>query len=305
MPFGVGFFFGRDGRTRCCAGLVRHVELCMGAAGAGQDDVDPRFVTERHMVMPPAEPVEAIPLEDPAEPAPGSDIKLCAACAHTMGRDSLICIHCGYDERQGFTRATSPGATHAGGGTIACPYCDYDLTGLKQLKCPECGNVIEVSDLQATPTVKKVRPPVVWREMRRPAIMLGIAMVINIIMMMLTGTPTDAIRYLLVAIVEAPCGLLAYWLIGVLWMGFDQPLPTVLLRLAAIYAVCDAVWAIGSLFIFILILWPIVIVVYVGLLAKELDVELDDAIFIAATTGVTKVFIGAAILAPLFKAFGL
>lgn len=282
----------------------------MGAAGSGQDDVDPRFVTQRHVVRPPAEPVEAIPLEDPSEPESSSSIKLCAACAHTMARDSIICTHCGYDERQGFTRATSPGATHAGGGTIACPYCDYDLTGLKQLKCPECGNVIEVSDLKSTPTLAKVKVPVVWQELVRPAIIFFVALAINsaIILLDKGSTPTDLIKYFIVQAVVVPCGLLAYWIIGVIWMGFDQSLVSVTVRLAMVFVVYDAIMLTGSLILggwLVLLLWPIAIAAYVLLLQKELDVDITDAIYIAGATFFIKLLVGGPVLNAIFGVLGI
>ncbi|MGH7131396.1 MAG: hypothetical protein ACREJO_05575 [Phycisphaerales bacterium] len=282
----------------------------MGAASSGQDGVDPRFVTERHVVRAPAEPMETIPLDDPSEPEPTSSLKLCAACAHTMGRDSVICTHCGYDERQGFTRATSPGSTHAGGGTIACPYCDYDLTGLKQLRCPECGNVIDVADLKATPTLAKVKVPVQWHELVRPAIIFAVALaIVSVIFLLDKGsTPIDLIKYYIVQAVVVPCGLLAYWLIGVIWMGFDQSLVSVTVRLAMVFVVYDAIMLLGSLILggwLVLLLWPVAMVAYVLLLQKELDIEITDAIYIAGATFMIKLLVGGPVLGAIFGALGI
>ena len=37
----------------------------------------------------------------------------------------------------------------AGAGTVVCPTCGYNLTGLTEARCPECGSKFTLNELMA------------------------------------------------------------------------------------------------------------------------------------------------------------
>jgi DNA-directed RNA polymerase subunit RPC12/RpoP len=51
-------------------------------------------------------------------------------------------------------RATRVGA--AGGSSVACPTCGYNLTGLAEARCPECGGRFTLDELFAAQPARGV-----------------------------------------------------------------------------------------------------------------------------------------------------
>jgi hypothetical protein len=48
-----------------------------------------------------------------------------------------------------------------------------------------------------------------------------------------------------------------------------------------------------------MVVWPIVLITYVGLLMQELDLEFQDSVILAILTGFVKFVVGALVLAVL------
>lgn len=70
----------------------------------------------------------------------------------------------------------------------------------------------------------------------------------------------------------------------------DQPIRLAVLQIAGAYAV----WVVVDLLplgIFCILLWPVWIAVYIGLLADALDLELNDVILLAIVTAVARWFV--------------
>lgn len=268
------------------------------------DDVstvhDPRFAVSRHVVAPAGEakPLEIAPDEHPREKPRVS----CPACARMMDADAQICVDCGYDHRKGFTEHSGIGAGGVIGGGIECPYCGYDLRGLKQPKCPECGNLIEREDLVRTP--RKIKVPITREMIVRPLIMLVCGLIVAGTVQWLGVSPKATLQYLVGFPIVLGCGMLAYLMVASWILGFDLPMRVVTLKMAAVYACVDAALFASALTPWWLALLPLIGIAYWLLLAKELDLDWTDALILAALAFVIRVVVGGQLLAMIWTAAG-
>lgn len=105
-----------------------------------------------------------------------------------------------------------------------------------------------------------------------------------------------------------PVGLAAYCLCCLLWVGFDEPLGMVAVKLAGIYAAVDLVSIVMN-HIPILDIWivrtAIAAATYISLLMSQLDLDQGDAIGVAFATFIVKLIIAWSLLAFLIPLLGL
>ena len=261
---------------------------------------DPRFAVSRHVVAPADEatPLEIAPDEHPPEKPRVS----CPACARMMEADAQICIACGFDHRKGFTEHAGIGAGGVIGGGIECPYCGYDLRGLKQPKCPECGNMIEKDDLR--PASRAVKVEITSAMVIRPLIMLVCGLIVAGAVQWFGVSPKATLQYLVGFPVVLGCGMLAYLLVGSWLTGFDLPLPVAAMKIAAVYACYDGVIFLMALGTWTWVLWPFVWVGYWVLLAWELDLEFGDTVMLAVLAFVARLAVGGYVLQLIWTAAG-
>ncbi len=112
----------------------------------------------------------------------------------------------------------------------------------------------------------------------------------------LAAGPLGIVAYAVRLMVLVPIGFAVYWILGILWFGFDAPLHVIILRLAAIYAVTDGVLILFSHLTFLGPLSFIIgglagILTYVGLHMELLELEIGEAILMAALTFIIRLAI--------------
>ncbi|HBS29102.1 MAG TPA: hypothetical protein DEB06_06545 [Phycisphaerales bacterium] len=98
--------------------------------------------------------------------------------------------------------------------------------------------------------------------------------------------------YLLGYAVLVPTGILGFYICSWLWIGFDAPFWLTAVRLAAVFAVADCVRLIVEPIPLLFIPWLISLGVYIGMLAKLLDIEWQEAAVVALVTTGVRIAIG-------------
>lgn len=263
---------------------------------------------------------DVLPPEDaPAAPAPASDdaydlapdtsppdrLRLCPSCGHAMGVGSIKCHFCGYDERVGL-QAPAPDP-HAPAGAIAkpdssaavkCSGCGYDMTGLKSPRCPECGKIrLKQSRREQLEEHSRRTARDAWL---KPVIMIAVGLTgIAIWQLIADRSGRDLMLSMVGFGLKIPIGLFVYYTCAVIWIGFDMPFRLIILRLIAVYALTSLIAIPVGHLPTIVIPAAIMFIVYTGLLADMLDLDFQDASFVALGTVLANVMIVAFVLAML------
>lgn len=261
------------------------------------------------------------PAAPPAPPLPGADADLpeievfevmpdsllgdgpsaCPGCNSPIPSGSVLCLACGFDVRKGSKLSTGtgiddPDEAHAKGRPAAakCPECGYNLKGLKTPKCPECGKLVipkSRRDLLQEESKNSAR-----MEYIRPLLMLAVGLG-GLTIFHLSQYDNEGLAASLIAFaIKVPSGTVAFWILCLVWFGFDAPLRLTVLRLAGIFAItafADQLLIMTGLPILI---WPVSFFLYYGLLMQELDIDdwkevlvlslLMKAVAIAAIVGI-------------------
>lgn len=220
-----------------------------------------------------ATPPDIIPLADDQapDPAPGHP-RECPQCGIILRRASVICTACGFH--------TGTGAPLAAGQPAApgsqCRGCGYDMTGLPNVRCPECGEVNFGS--AAHKSGPSVDAALTRREYMTPAVMLAIGLAVATTAA-LPGEPLrDVARYLASYGAAVPIILVLYIAAGLLWIGIDAPIRLTALQLAAAVAVGDAAWSLGLLVLPVASLaYGLMAFAWFWVLSDVLDLDVQDA----------------------------
>lgn len=178
-------------------------------------------------------------------------------------------------------------------GSVRCPKCKYDLKGSRPGRCPECGTPVTMSSLQ-----RSAMQPSLWRDVyREPVLWLLGGLLVGCVMWGVEAGLVGAALFPVYALILAVSGWIVFIACSFIWIGFDQPLHTTVVQLAAAYT---ATAAIGSLTAYIplpIIPWLIDVACLVGLLSKLLDLELNDAILVAFLAWAAKVLVAVFVVA--------
>lgn len=254
--------------------------------------------------------------DDPPQPAKRPSIGLetlstCPDCGHPFGTDSDICRGCGFNRTTGHhigkgavvTESALPASKHV---VKPCKKCGYDMTGSKTGRCPECGT-INTRMLRA----KQTEANTLKSMFVGPAIMIGIGLAIAVVVYFIQGMTSSTVVgaaggggiaggagtagwYLAYFVINAVIGFAAYVGCSIAFVGFDEPLGVTFVRLAGVYAVTDAVGAVLRLFIPGFIAWPLLAIVYVGLLMQIMELDWEEAWLVSIITYIVRVAIFAA-----------
>jgi hypothetical protein len=159
------------------------------------------------------------------------------------------------------------------------------MVGLKSDHCPECGGKLPSS----LSIVRKADAKAALRnEYKSAAITTAIAWAVIGVLVGVAGGPMAVLGYYVFCAVMVGTGFAAFMICSMLWIGFDQPLGVTVLRLAAIYAIVDAVLLgfemIPGVGAFTLLAWLLALSLYVGLMTKWLDLDTKDAVAVALAT---------------------
>ncbi len=227
----------------------------------------------------------------PARAAPAAGrMELCPDCSTPLGAGP-ICASCGYNRVTGMAIGEHGGGTPPPAGTtpdavpakkkrktVKCVQCGYDLAGLKEPLCPECGT------LNSKYARAKAEERQTLRAMYiKPAIMAAIGLVFACAIFAVRGLPVGF--YLLYYAAAVPVGFVAYVLLSIAFIGFDEPLGVTFVRIAAVLAVADACTnAIDAIPYIGWYAWPLEGFIYTGLLMSVMELDFEDARIVALVT---------------------
>lgn len=102
----------------------------------------------------------------------------------------------------------------------------------------------------------------------------------------LNEVPMRIVASLIKYIALVPIGFVAYMLLAMIWFGSDNPAGITLLRLAAAYALADAISAVVSIVFILFLAQALIFLGYVGLLMKFLELDAVEAMVLALVTAV-------------------
>jgi hypothetical protein len=102
---------------------------------------------------------------------------------------------------------------------------------------------------------------------------------------------------LLAASLIVACGV--YFACASMWIGWDQSVPTTMLRVCAVYGLAFAAASLLGLVPLPLLPWLASVAVLVGLLVRVMDIDLQDAIVVAFAVFVIRTIVGIAIALAL------
>lgn len=268
---------------RKCGVDVSGVERFKDAAGryvCGPCAAVAKAPATKPAARPPEPETETFGLDVPVVSAPATSP--CPECQRAMPADARICVGCGYNRDTGRVAQSitdPPGMTpkerkgkKAEG--MVCINCGYDLKGLRAPKCPECGAVNSRFTQKKAGDKKELRGMYL-----RPLIGAGIgALIFAVVVGLSAGSPIIAglsLAYLAVATV---IGFVTFVVCSMLFIGFDEPLGVTFCRIACVWAVYNAVaTTINLIPLGGLLLWPVKVLVFIGLLMSIMEIELEDA----------------------------
>lgn len=238
------------------------------------------------------------------------DLELCPDCGSPWG-SSVICTRCGHNRMTGEPVGVNvpppagedPDQPRPPKPPKPCKKCGYDLTGLKSARCPECGTVnarLRSGQLTEKQTLKRMYTiPLVLT-----AIGVVVVLLIDFIVGAITGSSVttswatagaaSALSYVILFPLMLSVGFVVYVVCSMMFIGFDEPLGVTFVRLAAVYALTDVAQAIIRPIPFIgwfAVNWVIVGTIYVGLLMQIMELELEDAWFIAVLSFLVKLVV--------------
>jgi RNA polymerase subunit RPABC4/transcription elongation factor Spt4 len=246
---------------------------------------------------PPLTPEGTIALEPPTT-ITKPRMRPCESCSKLINAEVNICPYCSYDARLG-----PPGKLKKPLHT--CRHCGYDLAGLPEPICPECGMRNARRSTYAHLYDDDSKEVTRWAYLR-PAIMFGVGMLGLCIFALLKYGSAKYVAFMFIKYaVEVPVVLGVYFACCALWIGFDMRLHLIALRLAGIFAVVDLLNAVVGLFPVAIVAWSVTGIAYIWMLAQELDLEFQDALIIALISVVATAMAFALILSPIATAMGL
>jgi len=202
----------------------------------------------------------------------------CPVCLREIRPPETRCERCNYDSKEGLTEHTLVGMHALGPEALVCAKCKYDLRGLRQMRCPECGEHIR-------PRAKKEKKAGRFRDeatreaYRTPLLMIGIAGGIYLLWAGADGGPQAVPLVLMGLAFQVITGVIVFFLCSLIAFGFDAPWHLTILRLTGIYCVVNlASLATTTVLGPSAIMYVVVLAVFIQMLMSFLDLDLVQAI---------------------------
>lgn len=204
-------------------------------------------------------------------------------------------------------RSATPGVPASGSSAARatsakprpCPKCGYDLRGTAALRCPECNADVSAPALRQHGFTKAIEAQHRRDQYWKPLAMVAIGLAGVIAVLMFDGRAGVVPWYLASLGVSVPLGLAAYWLLCMMWIGFDEPFHVTALKLAAIFSVVDMTHEAVELTGIPYLPWVVSTAAYIGLLIKMLDLETTEAVAVAVLTNFLRTLAALAVIAWL------
>jgi predicted RNA-binding Zn-ribbon protein involved in translation (DUF1610 family) len=220
-----------------------------------------------------------IELDAPSVVAPVK--KPCPECSVPISVDARLCIHCGYDTMTGrvATSEAPIGAsrserTKARTKGKPCVSCGYDLKGLKSPRCPECGTV------NSGRAVARANDRAELRRMYiRPLIGAAIGLACALALATAIRGIPGLVGYGLYIPASIVVTFLTYFFCSVAFIGFDEPIGVTFVRVACVICIYSNFSILMDQIPFGSGLIGTVIrgAIFIGLLVKIMDIDLEDA----------------------------
>lgn len=224
----------------------------------------------------------------PAEP--------CPSCQRLLDPEAIICVGCGYNRNSGLQART------ASSKAKQCKKCGYDITGLRTPRCPECGEVIKAN----SPRDRRAEESraIARAAYAKPAIFAAVCVLITCAFFASRMGEEAVVGYLIVYAVSTVLALAAFWLCSITFIGVDAPLPLNLVRLAAVTAGADLVYAGVNLFLMGFFSFIMTAAATVALLMSFMELEKVDAVWVWFITLAIKIGVYFALFAAVVNMFG-
>lgn len=251
-------------------------------------------------------PDDPIPLADddglvplaPEAPAPPRRSEPCGGCGRPLFPDNVICIGCGFNRATG--RMVDSPVTAADPRARArhvrkCSNCDYELTGLPSGKCPECGTINRDPKFDKRERELRESRRIAKRAWISPIIMIAVGLGIMFIVHAARNGLPGIVFFSVTFGIHLAVGLFIYLACSIMWIGFDEPLPMTGLRLAGVFALAEVAYSLVSIVtmaaigLFGITLLIIPLLIYAGLLAKVMEIEIQDAVIVAVLTTIARI----------------
>lgn len=207
-------------------------------------------------------PVGVTEREPEAKPEPWT----CPNCGRLCPGENIHCLHCGYSASQGVTAIDK-----------SCYSCGYDLSGLKSVKCPECGTINSARNRRRARTSTSNRD-VQMEFYIKPLLVAAVATLVLFGTRWSIGSFRSAAWQELIIAASTLVSFVFYVLLGLVWWGFDAPLHVCLIRLFCIVSCAMLPWSL--FFMSPIPFWiPSSMMAFIAWLmcVKYLDLHLDDA----------------------------
>jgi len=210
----------------------------------------------------------------------------CPNCNAAMKPGQTRCSLCGkisslFEVQHGRRTAAEGPRTEP----LRCKQCNYDLAGLRDLVCPECGTRNTVSS--QSESLSEVSEEVTRWEYQKPAIMAAIGFVLAFLITGIDDGWSDAVWFAAGFPVRVTLITGAFIVCGLSWVGLDAPFKLTLLRFAGILGLVDLAAALlgaSTLPFSGLLMFLGGGILYVYLLVELFDLDVQDAWGVAAVT---------------------
>ncbi len=185
-------------------------------------------------------------------------------------------------------RWTPPEQAKVDAKPLPCPECGYDLRGLREGVCPECGLKLTYSVMRRAQDARAgIRPAggIDTKSILMAAVGLALSGLI--------GGFTDGMAGVLALAVDfvftVTIGWFVFFVCSIAWIGFDQPLRTSIFQTIGAFGMFAGIWAVMTLVPVPGLVRSVVgFLILTGLLADALDIDYQDAGIIAIVVSVMK-----------------
>lgn len=200
-------------------------------------------------------------------------VRQCPGCAAVLGSGAVVCMRCGLNLMTGRSIGGGPSSS----GAKKCIKCGYDLYGAPTVRCPECGTVNLKKGSREYD--KEMSKQVARDEIRKPLIYMAVGLPIMFVGAWIADSSVmTGIMEMIGFAVTLPIGTLAFFLISLALLGFDEPVWIGGLKLGGIYAATGVVQVVMQVIPIPILWWAIPMFVFFGMLMEEFEMEFNEAV---------------------------
>jgi hypothetical protein len=202
--------------------------------------------------------------------------RACPHCAVIMARDGIICTQCGFNTQTG----RNVGTGNLAGTGKKCSNCGYDLAGLKNSRCPECGTLNKPKKLKDFD--RETARDVTRREYIKPLVMLVAGLLLGGAFLADKSDPLNAIvGYGIVLGLQTVLGFVVYFVCILFGFDANSPFGLAAFRLLGVYALFNALVLFVAMVPFAYVPMVLQLLILGGLLTWAFDLDIQDGVILA------------------------